>query len=283
MSDRIRRGVVVLLALGLAMCLAVASAAQEPLSVSPDVSTELGIATLADEDVAADDQLGTIAPSSLGSLPDGADVTAYHLFANGDQLVSFDTTVALPGPLYVRRADVVRYDGAAYTLEFDAASAGVPDGAVVDAVAELDGMLLLSFDTSVAVGNMMQVFVDDEDLVSWDGADFTLFLDGSVDAGVPDSLDLDGIHAVDQGNQLLVSFDGSGSVGGVPFADEDVLRFDFVESTWTLVYDGSALHGVSWDGADVDAVSTVPEPAQAILLAAGLAGLLGLERRRSRL
>ena len=39
------------------------------------------------------------------------------------------------------------------------------------------------------------------------------------------------------GNPLYVSFTGGGSVGGVSFADEDILKFD--GSTWSLFFDGS--------------------------------------------
>ena len=49
-------------------------------SVSPDVTVELSSTTFDDENVAVDNLLGVVVPASLGSLPDNADLTAYHLF-----------------------------------------------------------------------------------------------------------------------------------------------------------------------------------------------------------
>jgi hypothetical protein len=63
----------------------------------------------------------------------------------------------------------------------------------------------------------------------------------------------------------------------VPFDDEDVLMLDFGTSTWTLEYDGSAQHA-ALAAADVEAVA-LPEPGQLLMLASGIAFLLGLSRR----
>ena len=68
-------------------------------------------------------------------------------------------------------------------------------------------------------------------------------------------------------------------MGGVDFADEDVLEYE--GSTWTLTYDGSA-EDADWAAADLDAV-TLPEPGSLLLMASGLGGLLllGVHRRRA--
>jgi hypothetical protein len=108
--------------------------------------------------------------------------------------------------------------------------------------------LLLSFDTSVNVG----VQVEPEDLVKFEASTgFTLFLDGSA-AGVPPGLNLDAADYLPCNGHLLLSFDGSGSIGGVAFDDEDVLEFDRV-STWEMAYDGSA-QDPDWINVDLDAV-----------------------------
>ena len=88
------------------------------------------------------------------------------------------------------------------------------------------------------------------------------------------------------GNLLWVSFDVSGSLGGINFDDEDVLEFDAVGSSWNLFYDASAQHADWPAGADLDAVViAVPEPAEWLMLVAG-GGLLGVlsraRRRRAR-
>jgi hypothetical protein len=253
--------------------------AQPPIdsvSISPDVDVGLAGTFAADEDVAVDNLLGVVLPASLGSIPKNAAVKAYHLLANGEQLFALDTTAYLPGPLLVEQRDIVRYDGAAYTLEFDGSTAGVPNGVAVDAVSMTDsGQLLLSFETTAQLGGVVAA---DEDVVGWNGASFFMALDLSAE-GVSEALDTDAIHDLQDGRGAF-SFDGSGVVGGVPFDDEDVLMLDVGASTWTLEYDGSAQHA-ALAAADVEAVA-LPEPGQLLMLASGITFLLGLGRRRMR-
>jgi hypothetical protein len=210
-------------------------------SISPDVAVVLDATTFGDEDVAVDNLSGVTLPTSLGALPAGVAVTAYHLLSGGDQLFALDTSAELPGPVFLRPRDVARYDGIGYALEFDGAAAGVPEGAAIDAVTRsAGGGLLVSFDVTVDLG-------------------------GAHDAG---------------GGRLGLSFDGSGSVGGVVFDDEDVLLFQPSGPSWDLVYDGSALHA-ALAASDVEAVA-LPEPGLPVLLSAGLATILLIGRRRMR-
>lgn len=242
-------------------------------SISPDVTVDLAGTPFDDEDVAVDNLLGVVLPASLGSLPENAAVTAYHLLPTGEVLFALDTSVALPGPLVVERRDVVRLkDGVTYFLEFDGSVRGVPDSAAVDAVSMTEfGQLLLSFDTTVDLGGVVAA---DEDVVGWDGVSFWLALDGSG-LGVAEELDVDGIHDLQDGRGAL-SFDGSGVIGGVPFDDEDVMIVEFGTSAWSVAYDGSAQHA-ALAAADVEAVA-LPEPDQLTLLAAGVAWLALLRR-----
>jgi hypothetical protein len=179
-------------------------------------------------------------------------VTAYHQFWGGAQLFSLDRAALLAGALAVGPEDVVRYDGASYTVEFDGSAHGLAAGVGVDAVTVSGGKLVLSFDTTATLG---AVTADDEDLVLFDGSGFTLFFDGSAH-GVPSWLDLDGAHVL-SGNRLAMSFDGSGGLPGVVFADEDVLEYDLLADAWEITYDGSAEHP-SWDATNLDAVAMPP-------------------------
>jgi hypothetical protein len=135
---------------------------------------------------------------------------------------------------------------------FDAHTAGIPDGVRIDAVATDDSDLLLSFDTTVDLGGGLTV--TDEDLVRWNGTRLTLFLDTSM-AGIDPALDLDGAHRLKNGN-LLLSFDGSGSVGtpAIYFDAEDALEYDPVGAIWELAYDASAQYAGWADGPDLDAL-----------------------------
>jgi hypothetical protein len=249
------------------------SNAQDIVAASPDVTIDLGVSVIAaDEDVAIDDQLGIVLLEDLGALPEASEVIALGLDLNGDRLISFETTTQLTGGIVARPGDVVRYDGATYSIEFDAVAEGLPDGVASDAVSLSASGLLLSFDTTVDLGGGL--VVADEDLVDWNGSIFGLVFDGSV-AGLDSALDVDAAQDLG-GGQFLISLDTSGQIAGLVFDDEDVLRFDGMN--WNLEFDASAANP-SWAAADLDAV-IVPEPGFAGSLIAGCLLLLGLDRRR---
>jgi len=256
-----------------------ASAVSPPFSVSPDVAIALGSHSrlVGPNDIVTAAAEGRVGPERL-AIPPTAHVTGYSLLPNGDQLLCFDGTVELPGPLTVQPGDVVRHVRAnsSYTIEMSAAENGVPPGADCDALTlDATGKLVLSFDVSVALppGGFV---ADDEDLVrltapgTWD-----LDFDGSA-AGVPAELDVDGAIQLPNGH-LLLSFDGSGRIDGVDFDDEDVLEYDPAGPTWSLAFDGSA-YDPDLAAADVEAL---PEPDFPFLLI-GIPMLLALGRARVR-
>ncbi len=271
------------LGLGLALaCLGVsreagATVVLNSAIVSPDITVDLSGTTLDDQLVGDDDLSGTVVAVTIGPLADATDVNAYYLESGtSDELFSLDVTADLGG-LIAYPGDVVRFDGAIYTLKFDASAEGVPDGTMTDAVAIVGSDLLLSFDTTVTLaGNTY----DDEDLVRFDGSAFTLFFDGSAQ-GVASGLDLDAAHYFESVSLLALSFDGSGALGGVVFDDEDVLEYDAGSGSWSITYDGSAQH-TGWHGSDLDAVHLVPEPGGFVGLACGVGLLSLIGRRRAR-
>jgi len=194
--------------------------------------------------------------ANLGSLPSGANLAGYQLLWGGDQLFSLDVPAALPEPLTVEPRDVVRYDGASYSLEFDGSAHGVPSGTAIDAVTTAsDGDLLVSFDTAVSLSG--QTF-HPEDLVRFDsgGGTFSSFFDGSA-AGVAAGLDLDAAYYLVGPDTLLLSFDGSGMLGGVGFDDEDVLEREILAGNWALAVDASASEP-AWSPANLSALYAIP-------------------------
>ncbi|MBK7950010.1 MAG: right-handed parallel beta-helix repeat-containing protein [Deltaproteobacteria bacterium] len=262
----------------LADLLAAPVSAQSATSLSPDVTIPLGAANLvtADHAVAVDNGAGIVALENLGTLPQASDLIGYAEGLGGSKLLSFDTTVSLAGGVVARPGDVVARNGTTYSIAFSAAAAGLPPGVRTDALAVSSaGGLLLSFDTDVSLpGNL---HVADEDLVRWNGTTFSLALDGSQ-AGLSRALDIDA--ADDLGaSTFLVSFDSSGSIGSLSFADEDVLRR--ANGTWTLERDGSVAD-VDWIAADLDAMQLVPEPARGAMLAVSGILLAALGRRPRR-
>ena len=217
--------------------------------LSPDITLELAGVILADEDVAQDDLAGSVLLQNIGDIPVNADMTLYHRLDNGNSLFAVDVTVELPGGLIAQPRDVVQYNGAAYSLAFDGSVQGVPAGVRLDALsADAEGDLLMSFDTTVALPG---VTAGDEDIVQFDGNDFTLLFDGSV-AGLEPGVDLDALHFDVASGHLFVSFDVGGVVGGTNFNDEDLLEHDPVGGNWSLAYDGSAEHA-DWVAGDLDA------------------------------
>jgi hypothetical protein len=134
---------------------------------------------------------------------------------------------------------VVRLSNGAYSVAFDGPAAGLAGGVAIDALATAeDGDLLLSFDVAVALpGGLV---ADDEDLVPIEGGVFSLVFDGSAE-GVATGLDLDAAHRLADDN-LLLSFDTSGELGGLRFDDEDVLEWSPRPHRFQLSCDGSLLH-----------------------------------------
>ena len=52
----------------------------------------------------------------------------------------------------------------------------------------------------------------------------------------------DGSGSIDDGEmRLFASFDGTGTVDGVPFDDEDVVVYGLTSMSWALAYDASRL------------------------------------------
>jgi hypothetical protein len=257
--------------------LALASPAFATDEISTDITTDLGGTIAADEDVVEDTGSGAPPKISLGSLPAAADVIGYSIATNGDILFSIDIAAELAGGVDVTPRDVVRWNDSVYSIEFEGADHGVPAGAKIDAIGLVAGDLLLSFDVTVTLDS---VTGDDEDLFRLEDTVpdvWSLYFDGSAE-GVPAGADLDGADVLDASGNLALSFDISGTVGGVTFDDEDILEFAPTGDTWSKRYDGSSRFA-ALAAADVDAVFA-PEPAAVALGAAAFLVVVAARRLR---
>ena len=271
------------------IALAAGARAQNPVLVAPDITAPLGGAgvTLADDDAGCDDAAGTVTPVLLtmlgAALPGNAEIGGLELSTTLAPRLSLDITAALPGlppGAAAEPRDAVRWNPntSSYAVDFDGSANGIPAGVRIDAVSlSAAGDLLLSFDTSVVLPGLGPV--DDEDLVRFAGGIYTLVFDGSANSIAP-GLDLDAASRPDEiSSLLLLSFDGSGSVPGVAFDDEDTLLFDPLGGTWAMYADASLSDPVDWPRTDVTAL---PEPGAAAALAAGASALALLARGRAR-
>jgi len=248
---------------------------------SPDVTVELGALTLPDENVAYEDFSTAISPWVFIPLPEHVDVVAYHLDVSGDGTVYFsvDVTSQVGAGLTITPRDVVAYDFTNFSIKIAGDDLGVPVGARIDAmsVEPTTGEFILSFDTTVSLGGTV---FDDEDLALIDGAPASLYLDGSA-LGVAPALDVDGASVLADGF-VVMSFDGSGVLGGITFDDEDLLLYSSLTGAWMMAYDASSWAPGMAGGPDTDLVF-VPEPGHGALGVTGMALLVWLARRRKHL
>ncbi len=255
----------IFLGLVLALSALASEGLAQSLEISSDTTTVLA-GVVVDRRQPAEDDNVAIVPTAIGpaapgvSLPNGSDLDAFDRLPNGDVLFSTDITVAvagLPAPGVAGPGDVVLVDPQGPVIVYSATGAGLAAGTDVDAVsAEADSDLLLSFDTTVSVSGTV---VDDEDVVRIDTptGNPTLVYDGSAQ-GVATGLDLDGVYRKLDDGHLLLSFDGSGTLGGIPFDDEDVLDWNPANGAYAFAYDGSSPPAAWAAGADLDAVSGFP-------------------------
>ena len=284
MRRALRRIRVGLLAAGAGGWLLAASAAhaQNPTFLSPDITASLG--TLGPATIADDDAAGTVTPVLLtmlgAAVPSNVEIAGLELSRTQAPALTLDITTPLPGlALPAEPRDVVAWDAntSTFSLLFDGSAAGVPPNVKIDAVSfSPTGALRLSFDTTVTLPIVGTV--DDEDLVEVVAGGFVMVFDGSAN-GIAPGLDLDAASRPSEtSSQLLLSFDGSGIVAGIPFDDEDTLLFDPGTSTWAMWNDASLSDPVDYPAVDVVAL---PEPGALLSLAAG-AGLLAALARRAR-
>lgn len=124
-----------------------------------------------------------------------ADAHIDAISCGDDLLLSFDTTLALPGHVVAADEDLVEWDGTSFVSPpfFDGSVVGVPDALDLDGAQLLAaGQLLLSFDVTSSIRG---VAFDDEDVVEYDpgGATWTLFADASsLEPALADA-DTDGV------------------------------------------------------------------------------------------
>lgn len=241
----------------LLLVLAPVCASAQALRYSTDTVVELGNTLVEGMSIVLDDGAGGISTQSFAYIDDTATLTAYHRATSGDFLFVLDTAVAVGGVTF-RAGEVLRASDDNVLSEFDPVESGVPRGVEVDAVGMMDGGLVLSFDSDVELGG---TFYADEDLVRLAGSAFSMALDGS-NFGLPVSADIDAAHASDDGGWRL-SFDTSGSVGGVTYRGQDVVALNPGTGAWSMAYDASE-RVTGWGDAGLDAVWFAPvlEPGQ---------------------
>lgn len=272
-----------LAALTALVCLGAAGAGATEVALSTTLGGTLGGLSFSDGDVAHyDDQtgVGTLLLDETAAFSASENVDAFHVLANGHYAIS-TRGLADIGGLSISNGDVVEYDpvGDVATLLFS--ESVLSSGGNVDAFSVLsNGHFLLSTVGGDSIGGAS---FGPGDLVAYDpvGGTASIFL--SAGAFTSSSPDIDAVHAQSD-TVLILSTTGTASIGGVTFADGDLVRYDTVSDTAVIVFSQSEFtSGLE----DIDAVYVeppgfpVPEPGTGALLAFGLAALAGRRARHA--
>jgi hypothetical protein len=169
--------------------------------------------------------------------------------------------VAVPGGSNPDDADIYNFDGVSFATVFDASAAGLP------ANADIDGLSIVGTDTYVSFkrngGTTVPGYgvAQDEDVLLYNGATWSLFFDGSASCGglIENGLDLDAISV--SGTTLYFStVGGAGNIDdidGLPLSRDDSDIYSFDGTNCAMVLDASTVgvpgyadvDGLSFDGA----------------------------------
>ncbi len=195
----------------------------------PDVPTQLPAGfRLPWEIVEHDATAGTYTATT--TLPVNTFVTALHEMDSGDRLFAVDAPTNLGGTVFEPR-DVIRFDGAVYSLFFDGAANGVPAGTSVDAVFLLGGDTgdpVLSFDVPTSVGGTWYLAGD---LVRFTGAVASLHFDAAA-AGLPAGTNV--IGADESAAGVALTFDVPTKLGGTFYLPGQLVEWD--GASFSLLY-----------------------------------------------
>jgi len=139
--------------------------------------------------------------------------------------------------------------------------------------------LYLSLTSSQTIGGVASA---DEDILRFDGTNWSLFFDGSdVGVGTPDLFAFSFLDA----DTLLMSFGTNVTVNGIAATPQDVLRFDATSlgsttaGTFSLYFDGSDVSLADATNEKIDALSLLPD-GRLLLSTNGNPGVTGVSGGR---
>jgi hypothetical protein len=267
---------IMILGAGLILVAAVARPVNATLILSTDATETLGGLTFDDGDLAEYDPGTDTATLYFDENLFGgnADIDAFHVLDSGNIVLSTSNSkLSLLGGLTFENGDLIEYDPTTDTaiLFLDEGLFGGDED--IDAVSILgSGNVILSTIDGATLGGLT---FGDGDLVEYDPTTdtATLFFDENLFGS---DEDIDAVNILESGN-IILSTEGSATLGGLSFADGDLIEYNPITDTATLYFDES-LFG---NNADIDGVYVkhLPEPATIATLGLGCLVLVRPRRR----
>jgi len=174
------------------------------------------------------------------------------------------------GGISVDDLDIVYFDGANWSMFFDASDVGIAEGGTDQDVNDFQivdaDTILLTFEDPLTLGSLA---IDPWDIVRFDATSlgtntagtFSLYFDGN-DVGLDDTTNevIDALDILSDG-RVLISTKGDFSVPGLTGKDEDLLVFtptmlgETTSGSWAIYFDGSiAALGLGNTAEDIDAL-----------------------------
>jgi hypothetical protein len=203
----------------------------------------------------------------------GEEITAVHILANGNIILSTETGATLGG-LTFGNGDLIEYNPTTDvgTLYFDE-SLFVGGDEDIDAVHILDnGNIILSSTAASILGGLS---FSESDLIEYNPTTdvATLFFDGSL---FDSSENIDAAYILDSSN-IILSTEGAATLGGLTFANGSLVEYNPTTDVATLYFSESLFS----NNANIDAVyvTTLPEPATIALMGLGCLIFVGRKRR----
>jgi len=243
--------------------------------LSTDMSETLGGLSFASRDLAEYDPLtGSSTLYFNGVLfGDWPNIDAVHILDNGNIILSTKIAATLGG-LTFGDGDLIEYNPITQTstLYFDE-SLFVGGNENIDAVHILDsGNIILSSYDGATLGGLT---FGGGDLIEYNPITdiATLFFDVIL---FDSSENIDAAHILGNGN-IILSTDGSATLGDLSFTDGDLVEYNPTTGLATLFFN----EGLFTNNADIDAVyvTTLPEPATVALLGLGFLVLIKNRKR----
>lgn len=201
------------------------------------------------------------------------EIDAVHMLSNGNIILSTADGATIGG-LTFGNGDLIEYNPTTDvgTLYFDE-SLFVSGDEDIDSVHILDsGNIILSSSDGATLGGLT---FGSGDLIEYNPITdtATLFFDGSLFDG---SENIDAVHVLGNGN-IILSTEGGATLGGLSFADGDLVEYNPTTYVATLYF----TEGLFTNNADIDAVyvTTLPEPATIALLGLGFLVLIKNRKR----